>query len=167
MTVDVRGKSSVITIGKYELTLDALSDESIGKLDSYVQRRILETAEAASRNIHEQARDKILAIAVREAAIGTFMSEIGRKYIATPEGMSVILCLLASKNHPNLDPKDILLEMRNPENIIAVNKQFMALNNPSTSNLSNGDAASKKKKRKELNKEKERLKKEKEIIKSS
>ena len=153
MTVDVRGTLSQITIGKYELTLTPLSDELISELDSFVRNRIIKTAWESSQELPPEVSDRLITLAIREAAVTSFSSEIGRKYVATPEGMARLLCLSAKKHHPDLTVKDIMEEMMNPDNIHKINASFTELNNPS----GNGKVAAKKKKRQQLKKEKEKI----------
>ncbi len=160
MTIDVRSNKTIsFKIGEFDLTLSELSDESISEIDSFIQERIITIADRASRNLPSESRELILSIAIREASVAFFRSELGLKHIRTVDGMTFLLCKLAKKSHPNLTPDMLIEEMSKSEVIDEMVKKMNQLV-PADSGQSvkeNGekDSVIKKKKRKTLNKEKD------------
>jgi len=158
MTIDVRSNKTIqFKIGELDLTLSTLSDESISEIDSFIQERIITIADRASKTLPSDSRELILSIAVREASVAFFRSELGLKHIRTVDGMTFLLCKLAKKSHPNLTSDMLMEEMSKSE---VIDDLVVKMNQLVPASEKNGEEVSesvgiKKKKRKALNKEKD------------
>ena len=121
---DVRGKEIKITIGDIDLTLTALSDESYSRLDAFVRKRLVSVAEQSTVDMDAASRELILSIAVREASVATFFSDLGAKHARTPEGLSTLICEMARENHPKLKVGELYELFTDPSVVRKFNTDF-------------------------------------------
>ena len=122
--IDVRGKEINITIGDLDLTLTALSDESYSRLDAFVRHRLISVAEQSTVDMEAASRDLILSLAVREASVATFFSDLGAKHARTPEGLSTLMCEMAREKHPKLKISELYDLFTDPVVVRKFNDDF-------------------------------------------
>ena len=111
------------------LKLQPLDSDSIENLDQWVRERHILLGVSTAKKVRPtdpESADLILSLHSMQAATMTFMSGLGAKVIATPEGMAQLLWE-ASGNKSEFTPKDITKEMYKPENVKRANKHLAAL----------------------------------------
>ena len=129
MPTDPRGKVLPFTIGDYDLVLSEPSDESEAILDAYVRRKIMHSVDEASQGL--PGRSEILAEAIRQTSVITFMSTEGMRHITTIEGMGMLLYHMSKRmtDKERMPTQDQLTQMLkdHPEYIQQLNDDFMEL----------------------------------------
>lgn len=128
--------------GKYnEYTCIPLSDKDIIELDEWLRDRFIQQAYFAAESLPQEAGDRIIKIALKEAISLSWISNEGRALVATIEGITRIFFQALDKTkHSNVKvPQHVRYLFTNSDNIKVVWRRLIV------QDLMSGKEADKKK----------------------